>query len=107
MDDAAGGSLAGVLPWAVAVAAVATLLLFGTAVQRERQQLLGELVRRHVEERVLEVATAMDLKALETAAFHNRVQRTLIGAHRAALPARLTGSNISSILLRHGFHAEW
>ena len=71
------------LPWAIAVAAVATLLLFASAVQRERQQLLGELVRRHVEEQVLDVAAAVDLKALETAGFHNRVQRMQTGADQS------------------------
>ena len=49
-----GGSVAGVLPWAVAVATVAALMFFASAVQRERQQILGELVSRHVEERVLD-----------------------------------------------------
>jgi ATP-binding cassette subfamily B protein len=44
-------------------------------VQRERQEVLGELMQRHVEEQVLEVATAVDLLAFETPAFHNRVQR--------------------------------
>lgn len=32
-------------------------------------------MQRHVEERVLEVATAVDLLAFETPSFHNRVQR--------------------------------
>ncbi|MDQ5854504.1 MAG: ABC transporter ATP-binding protein/permease [Chloroflexota bacterium] len=70
-----GESLAEVAPWAIAIAAVAGIQSFVTAVQRERQQVLGELMQRHVEESVLEVAAAVDLLAFETPAFHNRVQR--------------------------------
>ncbi len=78
-----GGSLADVLPWAVAVAVVAAMLFFATAAQRERQQILGELVSRHVEERMLDVAAAVDLKAFETATFHNRMQRIRSSAHQS------------------------
>ena len=77
-----GGSVAGVLPWAVAVAVVATVLFSASAVQRERQQILGELVARHVEERVLDVAAAVELEAFETPAFHNRLQRVRTNAHQ-------------------------
>ena len=70
-----GESLAEVAPWAIAIAAVAGIQSFVTAVQRERQQVLGELMQRHVEESVLEVSAAVDLLAFETPAFHNRVQR--------------------------------
>lgn len=52
------GSMADVLPWAVAVALIAALLFFASAVQRERQQILSELVSRHIEERGLDVAAA-------------------------------------------------
>jgi ATP-binding cassette subfamily B protein len=68
-----GKSLAAVAPWAIAIASVAGIQSFITAVQRERQQVLGELMQRHVEEGVLEVATAVDLLAFETPACHNRV----------------------------------
>jgi len=77
-----GGSLAAVAPWAGAVGAVAALLFCASAVQRERQQLLGELVARHVEERVLDVAAAVELEAFETPAFHNRIQRVRTNAHQ-------------------------
>ena len=42
------GSLASIAPWALAVAVVAFVLFFANAVQRERQQILGEIVNRHV-----------------------------------------------------------
>jgi ATP-binding cassette, subfamily B, bacterial len=71
----AGQSLAAVAPWAIAIACVVGIQSFITAVQRERQQILSDLLQRHVEEHVLEVATAVDLLGFETPAFHNRVQR--------------------------------
>ena len=76
------GSVADVLPWAVAVALVAAMLFFATAVQRERQQILGELVSRHIEERVLDVAAAVGLEAFESPAFHNRLQRVRTASHQ-------------------------
>jgi ATP-binding cassette subfamily B protein len=69
------GSLASVAPWALAVAVVAFVLFFANAVQRERQQILGELVNRHVEAKVLDVVTEVDLEAFETPAFFNRLER--------------------------------
>ncbi len=77
-----GGSLAEVLPWAVAVALIAALLSFASAVQRERQQLLGELVSRHIEERALDVAAAVGLEAFESPDFHNRLQRVSRSSHQ-------------------------
>ena len=76
LDALQGGqSLASVAPWAIAIACIAGVQSFVNAVQRERQAILSELVQRHVDEHVLEVATAVDLLGLETPAFHNRVQR--------------------------------
>jgi ATP-binding cassette subfamily B protein len=77
-----GGSLGDVLPWAVAVAVVAAALFFASAVQRERQQLLGELVSRHVQGTILDVATAVGLEAFDTPTFHNRLQRVRSQGHQ-------------------------
>ena len=78
-----GGSLADVVPWAIAVAVIAALLFFANAVQRERQQILGELVSRHIEERVLDVAAAVRLEAFEAPDFHNRLQRVRSAGHQS------------------------
>jgi ATP-binding cassette subfamily B protein len=72
------GSLSTVLPWALAVGAVSTGLFVASAVQRERQEILGEVVARHVEERLLDVATAVDLAAFDDPAFHNRLERARV-----------------------------
>ena len=70
-----GLSLAAVAPWAVVVASFVALHLFVSAVQRERQQLLGELVVRYLQDRVVDVTTAVELDAFDVPAFHNRSQR--------------------------------
>jgi ATP-binding cassette subfamily B protein len=77
-----GGSVADVVPWAAAVAVVAALQFSASAVQREQQQLLGELVNRHVEGRVVDVAAEVELEAFETPSFHNRVQRIRMRGHQ-------------------------
>jgi ATP-binding cassette, subfamily B, bacterial len=77
-----GQPLAAVAPWAIAIALVAGIESFVAAVQRERQEILGELVQRHIQEHVLEVSTAVDLLAFETPAFHNRVQRMQVSSHQ-------------------------
>jgi ABC-type multidrug transport system fused ATPase/permease subunit len=77
-----GGSVGDVVPWALALAGVAAVQLFVAAVLRERQQILGELVSRHVEQQVLDVAAAVELEAFETPAFHNRIQRARMQRHQ-------------------------
>jgi ATP-binding cassette, subfamily B, bacterial len=71
-------SISAVAPWALAVGAVSTVLFVASAVQRERQEILGEVVARHVEEKLLDVATAVDLAAFDDPAFHNRLERARI-----------------------------
>ena len=84
LDALQGGrSLASVAPWAIAIACIAGVRSFVNAVQRERQAILGELMQRHVDDHVLEVATAVDLLGLETPAFHNRVQRMRLSGPQA------------------------
>ncbi len=87
-----GGSLAQVAPSALVIAAIVALNLFVMAIQRERQQLLGELVLRHVQERVLDVTTQVELAAFDTPAFHNRVERIQrYGHHPLGVVWGLTG----------------
>ena len=78
-----GESLASVAPWVVAIAVVSGVQSFVTAAQRERQEILGELINRHVEEQVLEVAAAVDLLAFERPALHNRVQRMRLSGQQS------------------------
>jgi ATP-binding cassette subfamily B protein len=77
-----GASLVSVLPWGAAVAGLSAAMFTASSVQRERQHILGEQVSRYVEGEVLDVAAAVDLKAFETPAFHNRMQRVRMSRGR-------------------------
>ncbi|HEX2272929.1 MAG TPA: ABC transporter ATP-binding protein [Acidimicrobiales bacterium] len=76
-----GASLASVAPWALLLAALVAVNLAVNALQRERQQLLGELVVRYVEEQVLDVSTSVDLDVFDTSGFHDRVMRMKRASH--------------------------
>jgi ATP-binding cassette subfamily B protein len=75
-----GAPLTSLLPWVLAVAGVAAFQSLLGALQNERQQVLGEEVNRYVEGRLLDVTTAVDLSMFDSPDFHNRVQRSQMGA---------------------------
>ncbi|GAA4684627.1 ABC transporter ATP-binding protein [Phytohabitans rumicis] len=77
------GSLSDVLPWVLAMSAVAALQSLAGSLQRERQQILGELVSRYIEGRVLDVTVAADLAMFDEPEFHNRVQRMQMSGNQA------------------------
>lgn len=77
-----GDSLATVSPWALVLATLVAINLILNAVLRERQQLLGELVVRYVQDSVLDVATEVELDVFDTPSFHNRSQRIQQDSHR-------------------------
>src|SRR6266511_1641224 len=68
-------SLSSLLPWVLATSVVAAVSFFASAFQRERQQILGDLVSRYISGRVLDVTAVVDLAMFDTPEFHNRVQR--------------------------------
>jgi ATP-binding cassette subfamily B protein len=74
--------LAAVVPEAGALAAVLLLMLVAGAVQREQQQILGELVSRHVQDEILDVTSVVELAAFDHPSFHNRVQRLQANQHQ-------------------------
>jgi ATP-binding cassette subfamily B protein len=80
--SSAGRPLSSVLGWAVVIAGVSAALMFAATVRRERQQLLGEVVQRHVERCVLDVSTVVGLEAFEEPSFHNRLQRVRMSSHQ-------------------------
>jgi ATP-binding cassette subfamily B protein len=77
--DQAGAGLDTVAPWAISLAALTAISLFSSAVQREQQQILGELVSRHMLGEALAVASKVELAAFERPEFHNRLQRVRSG----------------------------
>ncbi len=78
-----GGSLSDVLPWIAAMAITAGGQAFATTVQRERQHVLGELVTRHVQGKVLDVTARVELATFDEPEFHNRVERVGMGNGQA------------------------
>jgi ATP-binding cassette subfamily B protein len=77
--DRLGSGLTPVTPWAVGLALLTVLSLFASAVQREQQQILGELVSRYMHGEALAVASKVELTAFEHPEFHNRLQRVQSG----------------------------
>src|SRR6185503_7345486 len=75
-----GAALTTLLPWVLAVAGVAAIQSLLGTLQSEREQVLGEEVNRYVEGRLLDVTTAVDLATFDSPDFHNRVQRSQLGA---------------------------
>lgn len=77
--DRLGSGLTSVTPWAVGLALLTVISLFASAVQREQQQILGELVSRYMHGEALAVASKVELTAFEHPEFHNRLQRVQTG----------------------------
>lgn len=77
--DRLGRGLQTVTPWAVSLAILSAMSLFASAVQREQQQILGELVSRYMHGEALDVASKVELTAFEHPDFHNRLQRVQSG----------------------------
>jgi ATP-binding cassette, subfamily B, bacterial len=77
-----GGTLADVLPWVLAMAVVAAGQSYANTVQRERQQILGDLVTRSIQGRVLDVTSQVDLATFDDPEFHNRVERVGTNNHQ-------------------------
>ena len=70
-----------VVPALVAFLAVSAVLSFAYAAQGELMRLMGELVGRHAQERIIDVATVVDLEAYESPEFHDRLMRAQVAAN--------------------------
>ena len=73
-------SVSDVVPGLVAFLAVTAVLQFGYAARSELQRLMGELVARHAQDYIIDVATAVDLEAYENPQFHDRLTRAQMAA---------------------------
>lgn len=76
--DRTGADLGSVAPELSALVATALLLAVIGTVQSEQQRVVAELVNRHVDERLLDVAVTVDLEAFENPAFFDRLQRAFV-----------------------------
>ena len=73
--------LSDVLPGLVAFLAVTALLSFAYAVRNDLQRLMAELVGRHAQGHILDVAALVDLEAYESPEFHDRLMRAQLAAN--------------------------
>jgi ATP-binding cassette subfamily B protein len=73
--------LGAVLPPVLLLAALTVVLSVVGAFTRELQDVLAVLVARRAQERVLRVASSVELRAFDTPAFHDRLARAALGAH--------------------------
>ena len=88
-----GGGIGAVLPGLGALVAVTAVVQFADAGRSELQRLLAELVGRHAQEQIIEVATLVDLEAYESPDFHDRLQRAQMAA--TFRPVNMTMSSMS------------
>lgn len=73
--EGAGGGFASLVPSVALLALLTAASMFAGAFQREQQEILGELVSRHMQTQTLDVAARVDLLSFESPEFHNRLQR--------------------------------
>jgi ATP-binding cassette subfamily B protein len=78
-SGASGVGSAQVLPRVAAVVAVVSGLGLVAAAGREVREVLSETVARHAKERIIAVATAVELQAYENPRFHDRLVRAAEG----------------------------
>ncbi len=79
--DEVGGALADVVPTLVAFLAITAMVQFAQSARVEFQRVLGELAGRHAQDRILDVATMVDLEAYENPEFHDRLMRASMAAN--------------------------
>ena len=87
--DQRGGEVGSVAPELAILVVVSMALSIGGTVQAEQQRILAELVSRHVDDRLLDVAVAVDLEAFETPAFLDRLQRAHVAGQTRPWPMTL------------------
>ena len=73
--ESAGGGFSSLVPSVALLALLTAASMFAGAFQREQQEILGELVSRHMQTQTLDVAARVDLLSFESPEFHNRLQR--------------------------------
>ena len=93
--ERAGTGFSDAVPAAVALVGVTLAVTAAQVIQREYQRLLAELTRREAQNRILEVAVAVELEAFETPAFLDRLQRAQ--SHGQYRPLQIANGLLSMI----------
>jgi len=79
--DRVGGALSDVVPTLIAILAVTGIVQFAQSARGELQRILGELAGRHAQDRIIDVATMVDLEAYKSPEFHDRLMRASMAAN--------------------------
>lgn len=74
---------------------IAAALKFASSFQIERERVVGELVARHAQTRVLDVAASMRLESFEKPEFYNRLERATVTAEMR--PVQLASGLLGTI----------
>ncbi|ADD43150.1 ABC transporter ATP-binding protein [Stackebrandtia nassauensis] len=69
-----------VVAYLMALVAITAALKFTASFQNERERVVGELVARHAQTRVLDMAATMRLESFEQPEFYNRLERATMTA---------------------------
>jgi len=83
-----GASMASIVPALVGLALATALISLSNTGATEVQRILGEMVTRHAQGKILDVSAAADLLAFETPTFHDRLQRAQVNA--SSRPLQMT-----------------
>lgn len=78
--DRLDGGAGTLLPSLLVLLVVSAVMTFSGAARIDLQSLLAELTARHAQDRILDVATTVDLEAFEDPKFHDCLQRAQAGA---------------------------
>ena len=78
LSSRTAGAFSSVLPELGLLVAITVLLSFAAAVQVEQSRVLGEMVGRTAFDRILDVATTVDLEAFESPSFFDRLRRAQV-----------------------------
>lgn len=93
-----GAGLPALLPPAFLMGSIIIVQVVSSSMQQERRHLMGELVHRHAQDRIMEVTTSVELETFDDPEFHNRTQRINSNSHNTMqLAWGLTGI-ISSLV---------
>lgn len=95
-----------VIPGLAALVSITVLLSFAAAIQVEQSRIMGEMVARAANDRVLDVAAAVELEAFEWPDFFDRLQRAqLAGSTRPLQLVNGLGTLTTSVVTLVGIAA--
>jgi ATP-binding cassette subfamily B protein len=93
--SAAGAAVAALLPGVIGLVVVTAAVALVSAVARERQRVVGELVAKSAQAQVLQVAAGVRLEEFERPEFYDRLQRATLTA--MIRPAQLASGLLGAI----------